>query len=33
MHYDRFASIMEFLAEQKAKEDAKKIIRLTKEAV
>ena len=33
MHYDRFASIMEFLAEEKAKEDAKKIIRLTKEAV
>lgn len=33
MHYDRFASIMEFLAEQKVKEDAKKIIRLTKEAV
>ena len=33
MHYDRFASIMEFIAEQKAKEDAKKIIRLTKEAV
>ena len=33
MHSDRFASIMEFLAEQKAKEDAKKIIRLTKEAV
>ena len=33
MHYDRFASIIEFLEEQKAKEDAKKIIRLTKEAV
>ena len=33
MHCDRFASIVEFLAEQKEKEEAKKIIRLTKEAV
>ena len=33
MHCDRFASIMEFLNEHKAKEDAKRIIRLTKEAV
>lgn len=33
MHRDRFASIVEFLAEQKEKEEAKKIIRLTKEAV
>lgn len=33
MHYDRFASIIEFLDEQKAKEDAKKIIHLNKEAV
>lgn len=33
MHYDRFASILEFLNEQKEKEDAKKIIHLNKEAV
>lgn len=33
MHCDRFSSIVEFLAEQKEKEEAKKIIRLTKEAV
>ena len=33
MHSDRFASILEFLNEQKAKEDAKKVIYLTREAV
>lgn len=33
LHCDRFASIVEFLADQKEKEEAKKIIRLTKEAV
>ncbi len=33
MHYDRFASIVEFLEEQSAKEDKKKIIRVAREAV
>ena len=33
MHGDRFASIVDFLSEQKEKEAAKRIIHLTREAV